>query len=189
LRAAVVSPWALLPLLLASCGGALTAAPVDTPPAAEPEPDPETEPDAAPSPADTDTEPSEEEALLELVRGNIATTDLSAVVKIASSRVEGPNGAPPAATGYVNHVYEVEILTPISGCGALERFTFSQMAEADIRPMKDGTVLFVSVCRSGKGRYHTPDVGYAIPQSALPASALEELEAHPGPSSASACEE
>lgn len=138
---------------------------------------------------DTDTEPSEEEALLELVRGNVATTDLSAVVEIKAARVEGPNGAPPATTGYVNHVYEVEILTPIFGCGARKSFTFSQMAEADIRPMEIGTVLFVSVCRDGEGRYHPPDVGYAIPRSELPASALTELKSKPSPKGASACGE
>ena len=185
MRAAFVTLGAL-PLLLLSCGSAVPASPAE--PASQvtssvPPPQPEA------AAQDADTEPTEEEALLGLVRGNVATTDLSAVVEIKAARVEGPNGAPPAAKGYVNHVYEVEVLTPIAGCGAERSFSFSQMAEADIHPMAIGTVLFVSVCRDGKGSYHTPDVGYAIPQSELPASALTELESKPGPEGASACGE
>jgi len=194
LKAVAVTLWALS-LVLMSCGGAPTVAPVEQTPSSgqtalvETTPAPEPEPDVSPSPPEADTEPSEEEALLELVRGNVATTDLSAVVKITGVRVEGPNGAPPATTGYVNHVYEVEILTPISGCGAKKGFAFAQMADADSRPMEIGTALFVSVCRGEKGGYYTPDVGYAIPQSALPASALAALKSKKLPKDASACGE
>jgi hypothetical protein len=176
LKAAVLTLWALS-LFLSSCGSATAVASTD--PAPQPEAVTQNQ----------DTEPSEDEALLELVRGNIATTELSAVVEITGVRVEGPNGAPPADKGYVNHVYEVEVLTPIAGCGAVKGFTFAQMAEADIHPMAIGTVLVVSVCRDGKGSYHTPDVGYAIPRSELPASALTELKSHPNPNGASACGE
>lgn len=140
------------------------------------------------APKESDTEPSEEESLLALVRDNIAVTELSALVRITAARVEGPNGAPPPTTGYVNHVYAVDVVAPLAGCGELARFEFAQMAEADLRPMPVGAELFVSLCReTGGGRWFTPDVGYAIPRSELPKDALATLKKTPRAKRASAC--
>lgn len=207
MRAVVAFFWTLS-LFLGSCGSATIseqtaqAAPADRAPppdatgASDASPTPASQPAPVAQPAPrpqtaADTEPSEEESLLELVRGNVAVTDLSAVIEIRGARVEGPNGAPAPTVGYVNHVYEVDIVMPIRGCGKTKSFSFAEMAEADIRPMRIGTVLVVSVCRGADGRYFTPDVGYAIPRGDLPEGAVEELAAKPPAKakSGSACRE
>lgn len=149
-------------------------------PVAQPEPDP------APAPP---ADPEQAAEMFELVRGNVASTDLSALVEIRGARIEGPDGGPVPVSGYVNLIYEVEVVTPIRGCGKTEGFEFAEMAEAGYKPMKDGTLLFASVCRDEDGRYHTPDVGYAIPQSELPAGAALRLAAKPPKKAASACRE
>jgi hypothetical protein len=171
-------------LLAVSCGSARKAAPNVTAPASNPAPGDQ---DAGAESTPADPEPSEADALLELVTGNVASTDLSAVVEILGARVEGPSGGPAPAAGYVNHVYDVRITRPLAGCGGLVGFTYAEMAEADIRPKPVGTRLLVSVCRDAGGGYHTPDNGYAVPEADLPPGAVEALAARPPAKAGSVC--
>jgi hypothetical protein len=148
----------------------------------------------APKPSSTTSEPAptneggeEPPGLLGMVVGNVASTDLSALVTITSARIEGPNGGPAPSSGYVNHVYVVDVVTCIYGCSNVKTFTFAEMAEAGIATQKVGAAMLLSVCRDAPGKYHTPDVGYFIPASELPASAVSDLAAKPPARAASVC--
>jgi hypothetical protein len=165
-----------------ACGGAERPATQPTGGAASTTPS--TVATSGPPVADPSPEP---EGVLGLVIGNVASTDLSALVTITSARIEGPNGAPPASTGYVNHVYVVDVVTCINGCGNAKSFTVAEMAEAGLPTKKVGAAMVVSACRSGSGKYYTPDVGYLIPASELPASTVADLAAKPPPRASSVC--
>lgn len=140
----------------------------------------------------TDPEPNTDPGgadsqLVDMMSGNVATTDLSALVKITSANVVGDKGGPPAATGYVNHVYVADIVTCLHGCGTAKTVAFSEMAEAGIKPHPVGRSMVVSACRSGAGQYFTPDVGYLLPADEIPASAIDALAKKPPPRGDSAC--
>lgn len=126
-------------------------------------------------------------SLAELVTGNVASTDLSALVTIKAARIEGQGGAPPSTTGYVNHVYDVEVVTCVHGCSNVKTFTFGEMAEAGNPTKKVGSSVMVSACRSGPSLYFTPDVGYLISADDLPPNLVSELAAKPPPREKSAC--
>jgi hypothetical protein len=162
-----------------ACGGSDVHPAQPAAPVASAEPASTTATSAPPSESGTN--------LSELVTGNVATTDLSALVRVTAVRVEGPGGAPPATTGYVNDVYDVEIVTCLYGCGSAKTITVGEMAEAGFKPHPAGTMLVVSVCRGDAGKYHTPDVGYLIPASEVPPSMVSALAAKPPPRGASVC--
>ena len=102
---------------------------------------------AAPKAPANEQEPPD--GALGLVIANVATTDMSALVTITSARIEGPNGAPAPATRYVRHVYVIDVVTCIRGCGTAKSFTFVETAEAGIPTQKIGDAIVVSACRDG----------------------------------------
>jgi hypothetical protein len=98
---------------------------------------------------------------LQLLMTNIAATDLSALVRVETSSVTGPDGyKDPPSYGYVNHRYEVSLLHIIKGLWA-DRLVFLEMAEAGVQPHQPKTVLLVSLCAGDEVSY-TPDNCYAL---------------------------
>jgi len=110
-----------------------------------------------------------------LVAYNVASTDYSGFVRVDSAEVVGADGGPPAATGYVNHRYRVTVLETLRGAAG-DGFVFLVMADADIKPIAPGAVLFVSLCRGDGDAYYSPDNGYVFPAPDAFAAAVRGLE-------------
>ena len=98
-----------------------------------------------------------------MIAQNIADTAVTGIGEIVAVSRKGTDGKTPAPTsGYVNNVYELKVLTWLSGTGA-EKVILVQGAEAEIKPLAAGDLLFFSACSAKDGHLSEPDVGYVFP--------------------------
>ncbi|MCP4137755.1 MAG: hypothetical protein GY754_42720 [bacterium] len=111
------------------------------------------------------TPPEDRAFSTELLKGNIETTDLTVMVEIKKARVEGANGGKPEPQGYVNHIYYAKVLETFKG--KTENFiTYSEMADAEMKPSLKNYPIIVSLCSPKNKKYHIPDNGFVSPATA-----------------------
>lgn len=112
----------------------------------------------------------------DLVRDNIAATNVTGLAEIVASSKVGLDGKSPApSSGYVTFRFEVRVLRWFSGNGP-ERMILTQGAEAGSTPAAPGRLLFFSACAvgdAGVDRAVEPDVGYFFPLDAACRSQAE----------------
>lgn len=151
LRCTPEAPPAVAPTIVVP-----SAAPASTPPDSDGAPAPAAPAPRARRPADC------EEALppLDLLRDNIATTEISGLAEILESKKTALDGtSPPPTTGLVSLRYTVRVLRWFAGSGP-EQLVLTQGAEAEFEPAAPGRLLFFSACVSPAGSAWSPDVGY-----------------------------
>lgn len=106
----------------------------------------------------------------ELLRGNMESTDYTAIVHIVKGRVEGRRFMRRPG-GYVNHIYQARVIETVRG-QRLEAILFSVMAESDIDPILPDYPVIVSLCVAQDGTFHVPDNGYMLPANASMTAAV-----------------
>lgn len=108
----------------------------------------------------------------DLVRGNIATTDYSALVHVTRGRVKEKSPLRRLG-GYVNHIYQARVIETFRG-QRYATITFYVMAESDIDPILPEYPVIVSLCGTGSDKFYIPDNGYELPATpALTAAARD----------------
>lgn len=91
-----------------------------------------------------------------LVRGNVQSTDYSALVKIERITRSGP------PSGYATWFYEATVLEGWYG-PKLDQISFRQTVEADMSVRVPKKPQIVSLCRSQERGYYIPDNGFMLP--------------------------
>jgi len=99
-----------------------------------------------------------------LLRGNMESTDYTAIVHILKGRVEGPRFMR-RPVGYVSHIYQARVIETFRG-RRLEKIIFSVMADSDIDLILPDHPVIVSLCGAKDGLFYVPDNGYMLPASA-----------------------
>jgi hypothetical protein len=126
----------------------------------------------------------------EMIAANIRDTDLTALGEITSAAVVAPEGN--AVSGYVRFEYRVDVLARFKGEARAQMRLF-QTAEAEVKPLERGTLLFFSACRQGDDAAYEPDVGYFFSvepgcRSQLETSARSSVAERSDSQRSSACE-
>jgi hypothetical protein len=111
----------------------------------------------------------------DMIRDNIADTSITGIGEIVAASRTGTDGKTPAPTsGYVTNVYELRVVKWLSGTGA-EKLVLKQGAEAEIKQLAPGRLLFFSACSSKDGTAWEPDVGYVFPVDAECRAEVEKM--------------
>ncbi len=116
--------------------------------------------------------PANDDLSPDLVKGNMATTDYTALVQILRGRVKEKTPLRRLG-GYVNHIYQAQVIETIKG-PRYEIISFSVMADSDIRLILPDYPVIVSLCGAGSDKFYVPDNGYELPATpALTAAARD----------------
>lgn len=98
----------------------------------------------------------QEDDFSELIRGNVISTDFSALVKIDRITRAGPQ------QGYATWHYEATILENWVG-PKMDRIQYRQTVDADMPVRVPEKPQIVSLCGSQKGGFYIPDNGFMLP--------------------------
>lgn len=101
----------------------------------------------------------------ELMKKNILETDFTAVVVIKKGKVLEKTSWIFGNQGYVNHIYQAEVVDIIKGEAQSDIITYSVMAEAASEISLPNYPLIVSLCQGKDSIFYMPDNGYESPAS------------------------